>query len=104
MPVRRIALLALTAAAVLTAGAVPASAAPNPGRVVAFVGDFLPLQVWDDPTGCNTLPAGTHVVFNDTDRTIVVYADPLCLVPSEPMSRLAAGHSMHVSSVGSFQA
>lgn len=106
MSIRRTAVLTLTlaAAAVLTAGAAPASAAPSTGRVVAFIGDFLPVQVWEDPSGCNTLPAATHVVFNETDRTIIVYSDPLCLFPLEPMARLEAGHSTHVSAVGSFRA
>ncbi|MGH3761628.1 hypothetical protein [Actinophytocola sp.] len=105
MSIRRTALIALTAATMLTAGATASAAAePDTPQVVAFIGDFLPTEVWDEPTGCNALPIGTHVVFNETDAPITVYVDPLCLIPLAPLAKLEPGHSMHVSAVGSFRA
>ncbi|GAB3439312.1 hypothetical protein [Actinophytocola sediminis] len=104
MSIRRSVTLAVTAAVLLTTLAAPSATAQATGRVVAFVGDLLPVRVWENPSGCNRLPLGTHVLFNETDRVIEAFADPWCLIPLEPLAQLAPGTSMHVSSVGAFRA
>ncbi|SDH52050.1 hypothetical protein SAMN05192558_111262 [Actinokineospora alba] len=75
-----------------------------PGQVVAFTHEFTELKVWNNPKGCQPLPAGTHLIFNQTDKTITIYADPLCVVPIDPFSRVKPGYGTHVSAVGSFSA
>lgn len=108
MKLRRIASLAVTTAALVTTVAAPAAATPAPapatGKVVAFVADLLPATVWENPKGCKQLPLGTHVIFNETEAPIEVFADPRCFVPLEPFARLEPGRSMHVSAAGSFRA
>lgn len=100
----RKALFTVAATAVLAAClAAPASAAAA-GRVIAHTHELERLTVWENPEGCKQLPLGTHVIFNETERAITIYADPLCLIPLSPMSRVPAGHSTHVSAIGSFRA
>ena len=91
------------ATALATGMAAPASAAA-PGTVIAHTSELQPLTIWQDPVGCKQLPVGTHIIFNETDRAITIYADPLCLLPAEPFARVAAGYSTHVSAIGSFRA
>ncbi|WP_436491878.1 hypothetical protein [Actinokineospora sp. HUAS TT18] len=93
---------ALLAGAALTSLA-PAAAA-TPGQVVAFTHEFTPLRIWDNPTGCHALDPGTHLIFNQLDRPITIYADPACLFPIEPFARVKPGFGSHVSAVGSFRA
>ncbi|MBC6451516.1 hypothetical protein [Actinokineospora xionganensis] len=99
------ALIALAVGA-STALASPASAETprGPGQVVAFTHEFTPLEVWKDPQGCQSLPAGTHLIFNQTDKVITIYADPLCFVPIDPFAKVKPGYGTHVSAVGSFKA
>lgn len=109
MPIHQALTLTLTTAAILTTPATPTATATTPttpanGQVVAFIGDFLPTKTWENPTGCHPLPPATHVIFNETNRTIEVFADPMCLIPLEPLTRLPPARSTHVSSVGSFRA
>lgn len=86
------------------AAASTAEPANTPGQVVAFTHEFTELKVWDNPKGCLPLPAGTHLIFNQTDKAITIYADPLCVVPIEPFARVKPGYGSHVSAVGSFKA
>ncbi|WP_156756585.1 hypothetical protein [Actinokineospora pegani] len=94
-------LLALTLA---TAVPATAAAAEEPDQVVVFQHEFTELSVYPEPEGCVRLPLASHVIFNQTDEPITIYADPLCLVPIEPVARIKPGHGSHVSSVGSFRA
>ncbi|GAA4430574.1 hypothetical protein ACFQV2_32540 [Actinokineospora soli] len=93
---------ALAAVAATALAAQPAHAAT--GQVVAFTHEFDALQVWVDPSGCHTLPIASHLIFNQTDQVVVIYADPLCLLPIEPFARVKPGYGTHVSAVGSFRA
>ncbi|WP_084734726.1 hypothetical protein [Actinophytocola xinjiangensis] len=102
MSIRRFATLAIVTAAAWASSVVPASAAT--GEVVAFVADLLPVTRFENPSGCTALPAGSHVIFNETDGPITVYGDPLCFVPLEPLATLEPGRSMHVTMAGSFRA
>ena len=93
---------ALAAVAVTVFAARPAAAAT--GEVVVFTHEFDAVTVFEDPTGCTALPIGSHVIVNQTDAVVVIYADPLCLLPIEPFARLKPGYGTHVSAVGSFRA
>jgi len=104
MSIRRIVALAFATAAAMTTAVVPAAATPATGRVVAFVADLLPVTTFENPSGCNQFPLGAHIVFNETDGPIEVFADPECFVPLEPLATLEAGRSMHVTAAGSFRA
>jgi hypothetical protein len=97
-------LLAMTAAALLCLAVATPATADEHERVVAYNSEFTPVHVWHEPVGCNVLPFATHVIVNETDRPIRVYADPVCLVPLEPTATVFSGDSTHVSSVGSFRA
>jgi hypothetical protein len=98
---RRI-LVTVAAAGALAVGlTTPASA--NTGAVIVFTNEISPLRVWDDPSGCHAFPVGAHVLFNDTRHSITMYGDPLCLIPANPVSRVASGKSTHVSPIGSFR-
>ncbi|WP_424189123.1 hypothetical protein ACOBQX_11960 [Actinokineospora sp. G85] len=92
--------------AVTLATAVPATAAAagEPDQVVVFQHEFTELAVYPEPEGCIQLPLASHVIFNQTEEAITIYADPRCLVPIEPVARVEPGHGSHVSSVGSFRA
>lgn len=100
---RKTVIAVVSSAVLLTGMAVPASATA-PGYVIAHTSEVQPLKIWKDPSGCQQLPLGTHIIFNETDRAITIYADPLCLLPAEPFARVAAGYSTHVSAIGSFRA
>jgi hypothetical protein len=104
---RRIALSALLAAATLVGvAAAPAQAAT--GQVVVYTTQFRPLDIYENPRGCNKLPLDTHVVLNKTDSPIKVYADPFCVVPitEDPttVGTLEPNHGTHASGAGSFKA
>jgi hypothetical protein len=70
----------------------PAQAAT--GRVAVFSTEFTPVQVYEDPNGCNKLPLDAHVLVNLTDAEIVVHGDPLCLTPGLVVQ---PEHGSHVS-------
>ena len=92
--------LAAVAATVLVAQ--PAHAAA--GEVVVFSHEFTPVKVYENPSGCQILPIGSHIIVNQTADVVVIYADPLCLLPIEPFARVKPGYGTHVSAVGSFRA
>lgn len=96
----------LTASVVAAASAVALFAATpaeaSTGRVTVFSTEVAPLKVYDDPTGCNTLPPGAHVLTNESDAPVRVYADPFCLTPSLVVQ---PGYGTHVPPIaGSFSA
>ncbi|HEY3502317.1 MAG TPA: hypothetical protein VGN37_05925 [Actinocatenispora sp.] len=100
---RRIVAIAATAAAAaaLTIGvSAPASAAQ--GRVTVFGTELTPLTTYDNPAGCYKLPFDAHVLTNQTDSPVHVYADPFCATPSLTVN---PGYGSHVApGSGSFSA
>ncbi|WP_145906322.1 hypothetical protein [Kitasatospora viridis] len=105
---RRTALTLLIAAATLVGvAAAPAQAAT--GKVVVFSNELTPLKVYDNPHGCNQVPATAHTLSNETDGTIKVFADPFCTLPASlpltgSIGELPANYGTHVTGVGSFWA
>ncbi|MGV9351925.1 hypothetical protein [Streptomyces misionensis] len=54
-------------------------------QVVVFSNELTPLTVYSDPHGCQALPAVSHVLVNETSRTVHLHADPFCLTPGIPV-------------------
>ncbi|RVU23677.1 hypothetical protein EOT10_16470 [Streptomyces antnestii] len=103
---RRSALLATLAAGLVLASTGSAAAQNAQGsradtdQVVVFSSELLPLTVYPDPHGCTALPTVSHVLNNQTSRTVYLHADPLCLTPGIPIQ---PGYGMHTGQVaGSF--
>ena len=91
---------AIVACASAVAAGTAADAAPPTRRITVFSTEVTELTTWDDPTGCQTLPVGAHVLINQSDKTVNTYGDPLCLTPS---LAVAPGYGTHVApSAGSF--
>ena len=95
---------AVVAAFLVVATATPALAAPaqeqGQGQVVVFENEITPLTTYNNPNGCYKLPLLAHVLVNQTDKPVRVYADPLCLSPSLTIS---PGYGSHVAPLsGSF--
>ncbi|MGH3906291.1 MAG: hypothetical protein ACRDTE_19240 [Pseudonocardiaceae bacterium] len=67
----------VVACALVVAFVRPALAAD--GQVVVFIADYTDLAVFNNPSGCQILPLGSHVLANLTDEPVTVYQDPLCL-------------------------
>ncbi|WP_344437808.1 hypothetical protein [Kitasatospora nipponensis] len=87
-------------AALLGLAAPPAQAAT--GEVVVFSTELQPLDVYRDPVGCVKLPLAAHVLDNQTDRPVQVFADPFCLGPALTVQ---PGFGSHVPpGSGSFRA
>lgn len=89
----------MAAAALVGLGVAPQAAAAS-GQVVAFASEFVPTRTWHNPSGCHQLPLGAHVIVDNTDTPIRVYADPLCVIPTEPFATIQAGYGTHVSAAG----
>lgn len=72
------------------------------GQVTVFETEVQQLTTYDEPSGCHKLPEAAHVLNNQTDEPVRIYADPLCVGPGlvvEP------GHGSHVApGSGSFSA
>ncbi|WP_410586203.1 hypothetical protein [Amycolatopsis sp. lyj-23] len=83
--------------------AVGPSASADPadgGRVVVFSTEAQALDKWDDPAGCQRLPAAAHVLVNETDEVVNTYVDPFCATPSVAVQ---PGYGTHVApGTGSF--
>ncbi|MFE4591883.1 hypothetical protein [Streptomyces laurentii] len=94
---------ALAGLAQIPAVAAPAApAASSGGTVTVFETEAQALTVYEDPRGCQALPALAHVLGNHTDRTVRVYGNPFCLGPAVTV---APGHGTHVpGGAGSFSA
>ncbi|MCT2585538.1 hypothetical protein [Actinophytocola gossypii] len=62
----------------------PASAdtAEAQGEVTVFSTEFQELSVYENPSGCQVLPLGAHVLVNRTDQPVRIHADPFCATPS----------------------
>ncbi|PYC73885.1 hypothetical protein C7C46_24945 [Streptomyces tateyamensis] len=104
---RRTVLTVMLAAATLTGvAAAPAQAAT--GQVVVYSTQLEPLTVYQDPQGCTQLPPFAHVLNNQTDATVTVYADRWCTLPftenALTLGQLAPGYGTHVTGAGSFRA
>ena len=92
----------------ITATAAPARAAGTErtaeharGQIIVFATELQRAKVFTDPSGCQRLPLGAHVVVNLTDRSAQLYADPFCRVPAVPFLVVKPGYGSHVSAVGS---
>ncbi|RSN54597.1 hypothetical protein DMH01_36035 [Amycolatopsis sp. WAC 04182] len=97
----RLAIAALSAASAcaLLIVASPAAQAAA-GEVVVFSTEFQRLDTYRNPEGCHKLPIAAHVLANLTSAEVVVYGDPLCLMPGV---RVPAGFGSHVPpGTGSF--
>ncbi len=94
----------LAATALLGVSAAPAQAAG--GQIVLFSTELQPLNVYQNPVGCQQLPPTAHVLDNLTDQPVMVYADPKCTIPATlPVSGLGVlrpGYGSHVTGIGSF--
>lgn len=88
--------LSALAAAVLLVPLSPAAQAAT-GRVVVFSVEVTPLETYDNPKGCRSLPEGAHVLANLTDGDVTIYSDPVCLVP---LVRVEKGYGTHVPPLG----
>lgn len=93
------------AAVLLAAGALfaaPGAALADTGQVVVFSTEIQPLSTYDEPDGCYGLPTGAHVLTNQTDHPVKIYADPFCTTPN---LTIQPGHGSHVPpAAGSFSA
>ncbi|MGF1430842.1 hypothetical protein [Kitasatospora sp. LaBMicrA B282] len=90
--------LLLAATSLLGLAAVPAQA--NTGQAVIFSVDYQPLDVRNNPTGCQGLPTTAHVLNNQTDGPLYLYGNPWCVGPA---IALAPGTGAHVpAGIGSF--
>ncbi|MFC7342939.1 hypothetical protein [Saccharopolyspora griseoalba] len=103
----------LAASGLLVAGIAGSAGAQAPApkqgdeQVLVFILDqVVPVEKFENPDGCYELPAGTHVVINDTSRDITLHASPDCGQSSpEPGVTLKAGHGAHeLPAFGSFSA
>jgi hypothetical protein len=73
---------------------------PDTNQVVVFSSELVPLEAYPDPHGCQPLPAVSHVLNNETSRTVFLHADPYCLTPGFAVQ---PGYGSHTSQAfGSF--
>ncbi|MFI6348190.1 hypothetical protein [Streptomyces sp. NPDC050560] len=78
------------------------ASAADAGKVDVFRTELSPVTVFQDPHGCRKLPADAHVLVNNTDRPVTVYADPFCVTPGLVVP---PGYGSHVApGSGSFSA
>ncbi|MEU1719672.1 hypothetical protein [Nonomuraea sp. NPDC005692] len=96
----RLALLILALASTTVPLLAPAPALAATGQVVVFQTEPVPLEIYDDPSGCTRLPLAAHVLNNQTDQPVRVHGDPFCLGPSVTVR---PGYGSHVpAGSGSF--
>lgn len=96
------ALVVTVAGCACLAGGVTASADAHAasGTVLVFEHEFVPTTRYENPSGCNALPAAAHLLANRTDSDVKLYADPFCMTFSMVVP---PGHGAHVPPVtGSF--
>ncbi|WP_243787942.1 hypothetical protein [Saccharopolyspora gloriosae] len=95
-------LLAVTAAALTVGFPTAAASAADTGQVLIFSTELEPVATYDSSSGCEKAPATAHVLINDTDDPVRIYADPFCVTPSLV---IAPGHGAHIPpGTGSFSA
>ncbi|WHT22984.1 hypothetical protein N8J89_18505 [Crossiella sp. CA-258035] len=86
----------------LTAVVAAPPAAAATGRVFVFSVEVQEVREYKNPDGCVKLPIAAHVLINDTDETVRIYADPFCMTPS---LTVRPGYGSHVApGTGSFSA
>ena len=88
--------LSALAATALSAPFTPAAHAAT-GKVVVFSVEIAPLETYDNPKGCKTLPVGAHVLANLTDRDLIIYSDAACFAP---LVTVEPGYGTHVPNYG----
>lgn len=95
---------AVLASGVLVSGVAGTAVAQAPSdQVLVFIADALvPVQKFASPEGCHQLPVGTHVVINDTSRTITLHATPDCSGIGIPLDSEHGAHEL--PAFGSFKA
>lgn len=84
-----------SAGSALARNALDDSAGTN--QVTVFSSELIPLTVYPDPHGCQSLPAISHVLVNETSRTVYLHADPLCLTPGLPIRPGYGAHTGQLS-------
>ncbi|WP_238412154.1 hypothetical protein [Saccharothrix deserti] len=89
-------MLSALAAVVLLVPFTPAAHAAT-GRVVVFSVEVVPLETYDNPRGCKSLPPGAHVLANLTDGDVTIYSDPMCF---SPLVAVEEGYGTHVPALG----
>ncbi|MBE9373689.1 hypothetical protein IQ251_04410 [Saccharopolyspora sp. HNM0983] len=95
-------LSALFAAAAAVAAVPTGAAFAASGHVAVFETEVQPLTTYESPSGCEKLPPAAHVLTNETDRPVRIYADPFCVTPG---LEVQPGHGSHVApGSGSFSA
>ena len=82
-------LTVIMVAAPASAGTVEAQ-----GNVTVFSVELSPLTVWENPSGCHKLPFDAHVLVNQTDQPVKIYADPFCMTPDLSVQ---PGYGSHVA-------
>lgn len=99
---RRIAITSAALAVGLSVTLGAGQAAASTGTVTVFSTEFQQVNTWENPSGCHLLPLGAHVLINQTDQPVSIYADPFCATPSLTVQ---PGYGSHVPpQVGSFSA
>lgn len=89
----RLAALTLVVASTTAQLLAPAPALAATGQVVVFQLEPIPLEIYNDPSGCMKLPMAAHVLDNQTDKVVRVYGDPFCFGPS---LAVRPGYGSHV--------
>lgn len=90
------------AAGMFTVAAAAGTAVAATGTVSVFGTELEQVTNYDSPSGCQKLPVTAHVLVNNTDAPVRIYADPFCLTPS---LTVPGGYGSHVApGSGSFSA
>ncbi len=91
----------------ITAGLLVVSAphaSATEGRVLVFTTEISKATVYENPTGCTVFPPAAHIVVNQTNTPIKIYAGPSCIGPSIPVESGWGGHISPVPGTNSFLA
>lgn len=96
---RRFTAVLLALGALLTA---PGAAFADTGKVTVFTTEAQPLSNYEEPSGCFSLPPTAHVLINQTQQPVRIYADPFCTTPNLAIEPGRGSHVMPGS--GSFSA
>lgn len=75
----------------------PAAAHAATGQVVVFSVETVPLETYDNPQGCKSLPKGAHVLANLTAGDVTIYSDAMCVAP---LVTVGKGYGTHVPMYG----
>ena len=91
----RTVLITSIAVSLLAVGAPHASAAE--GKVLVFTTEISKATVYENPTGCTVFPPAAHIVINQTNVPIKIYAGPSCI--GIPIVTAEPGEGGHISPV-----